>query len=89
MALDRNTFESIQRFKRHDRNAVLNAANGVPNPWNYAFWWYFGRTHQKAMAIWAERDRQTQQALERCAAMVAQRAEPERAGIQPLRYRSR
>jgi hypothetical protein len=55
------------------RNAVQNAADGVRDPWGFAFWSYFGKTHKKAMLIWAERSRQTQQALERCAVM----AEPE------------
>ena len=48
----------------------LNASNGVLDPWGFAFWSYFGKTHKKGMLIWAERSRQTQQALERCAVMA-------------------
>jgi hypothetical protein len=55
------------------RNAVLNASTGVRDPWGFAFWSYFGKTHKKAMLIWAERAHQTQQALERCAVMVRER----------------
>jgi hypothetical protein len=56
------------------RNAVLNAVNGVRDPWGFAFWWYFGKTYQNALIAWTERDRANQQALARCAEMVAERA---------------
>jgi hypothetical protein len=52
------------------RNAIQNAAEGMRDPWGFAFWSYFGKTHKKAMLIWAERSRQTQQALECCAVMA-------------------
>jgi len=56
---------------------VLHAAAGVSDAWGYSFWWYFGKTYPKALIAWAERDKQNQQELERCAAMV--RAEKEQA----------
>jgi len=49
---------------------VLNAALGVGDPWGFAFWSYFGKNSAKALRIGAERDRLTQDALERCAEMV-------------------
>lgn len=67
------------------RNAVLNAANGGRDPWGFAFWWYFGKTYDKALLAWAERDRQTQQALERCAARAALAALPPKKPSQSVR----
>jgi hypothetical protein len=49
---------------------ALYASHGVENPWGYAFWWYYGKTYPKALLAWAERDRENQRQLERCAAMV-------------------
>jgi hypothetical protein len=65
------------------RQAVLHAANNVRDPWGFAFWWRFGKTYPKALIAWAERDRQTQKALARCAAMVAERAAPEQPVFSP------
>jgi hypothetical protein len=56
------------------RNAVLNAANGVRDPWGFAFWIYYGKTLSKALIAWREREERNQRALGRCVAMVAQRA---------------
>ncbi len=54
------------------RNAVSNAANGVTDPWGFAFWSYSGKTYRKALIVWAECDRENQKALERCAAQIAE-----------------
>jgi hypothetical protein len=36
--------------------AVLYAARGFQQPWEYAFWCYYGKTAAKAIPIWLERD---------------------------------
>lgn len=61
------------------RNAVLNASNGVADPWGFAFWWYFGKTYSKALILWAERARKNQEALERCAAASIPDYDPQEA----------
>ena len=55
---------------------VLRASEGNPDPWNFSFWMFFGKTYPKALKAWAERDEVNRKALERCAAMV--RAENEK-----------
>ena len=45
---------------------VLYAARGHANPWEFAFWGYYGKTLSKALIAWAERDAQTAIELERC-----------------------
>jgi hypothetical protein len=63
---------------------VLNAALGEFDPWGFAFWSYFGKTHTKALSAWAERDRKANEALERCAAMVREEAHREATnGVNP------
>jgi hypothetical protein len=49
---------------------VLHASRGLSNPWEFAFWSYYGKTIDKALIAWAERDAQTARELARCAAMV-------------------
>jgi len=43
---------------------ILYAAQGNPDPWNYAFSSYYGKNLQKALAAWAERDRHQQEHFE-------------------------
>ena len=43
---------------------------GISDPWNYAFWSYYGKTLPHALEVWGERDRQTTAMLESVAAQV-------------------
>ena len=43
--------------------AVLYAGRDYPDPWGRAFWWYYGKTHAKALLIWQERERKTAEIL--------------------------
>jgi hypothetical protein len=52
------------------RMTVANAARGIPDPWNHAFAFYFGKPYEKALLAWAERDRRIAIELERCRLMV-------------------
>jgi len=49
---------------------VLYAALGYADPWNRAFFSYYGKPLASALAYWAERDRLTEAALRRCEQLV-------------------
>ena len=46
---------------------VLRASEGNPDPWGFSFWMLYGKTYVKAMKAWAERDRQNERSLAKCA----------------------
>lgn len=56
------------------RMTVANASKTVPDPWNRAFWDYFGTTLSKALKQWEERSRRIEIELERCRQMVQAKA---------------
>lgn len=76
---------------------VLRASEGYPDPWNFSFWMLYGKTYARAMKAWAERDKQNEKELAKCAAIAA--AEKEQANLpcgsvegtpeSPLRGRSK
>lgn len=65
--LERAESIEVQPWQRDDLRVawktVLYAAQGHPDPWGYAFWSYYGKTWEKALAEWAKRDRSTEAIL--------------------------
>lgn len=46
--------------------SVLYAGREYRDPWGFAFWWYFGKTHAKALIAWKERREFMQREVAAC-----------------------